>query len=369
MNRLKAQRPWARAVVFGFSAAALGCGDDSAAGGGGAGGGTGGTPISDLTELSCPTPGLLPFVTETNAFASDDNAFTAEGSPRSKDEASDTLGVPGGPRANTYVAAEQATPATDQPYDGKKARTGNSAGLSAVALRGEAVSLWTYDPAAQAWLTLGRTDTDDEGAYSIARTGGSTELGRPVYSILEADGSCAEHYEYLLDPGTQVIITDIDGTLTLSDEELFQQISDGAYVPVQMGSAAELVSAWADKGYVIIYMTARPHMFRAETRTWLRDQGFPTGPVLTANALVVDETARTYKASWVSRVLDDFQWDVVAAYGNAQSDIDAYEDGGIPKDITFIVGELAGTSGTVAVENNDYAAHITDFVEPYPDAN
>lgn len=368
MVNIKQQVRWA-GLFFCASLGAAGCGDDSAAGGGGAGGGTGGTPISDLTELSCPNPGLLPFVTETNTFASDDNAFTAEGSPRSKDESSDTLGVPGGPRANTYVAADMATPSSDQPYDGRKARTGNSAGLSAVPLRGEAVSLWTYDPGAAQWSTLGRADTDDDGKYTIARSGGASELGRPVYSILEADGTCAEHYEYILPAGTQVVITDIDGTLTLSDDELFKQIDDGGYVPIQMGSAAELTSAWAEKGYVIIYMTARPHLFRAETRAWLRDQGFPVGPVLTANSLVVDETAVIYKQAWVERVIDDFQWDVVAAYGNAQSDIDAYEAGGIPKDITFIVGPLAGTSGTVAVENEDYATHITDFVGPYPNAN
>ncbi|MBK6517645.1 MAG: hypothetical protein IPG04_26895 [Polyangiaceae bacterium] len=361
-------RWFALALTLSASTACRGGGGD-AEGGGGEGGGTGGTPISDATELQCPNPGTLPFVTESNTWASEDNQFTAEGSPRSKDEASDTLGVPGGPRANTYTAAEATTPTSDQPYDGRKARTGNSAGLTAVPLRGEAISLWTYDPTAEEWLTLGRMTTDDDGNYSVTRTGGATELGRPVYSILEADGSCAEHYEYLLPAGTKVILTDIDGTMTLSDEELFKQIDDGSYVPLQNESAELLMNTWVAKGYHVIYLTARPHEFRAETRSWLRDEGFPVGPVITANALVVDESARVYKRSWLNRVIDDFQWEIVAAYGNAASDIDAYEDAGVPKDISFIIGELAGQSGTVAIPNNDFTAHIADFVEPYPDAN
>ena len=67
-------------------------------------------------------------------------------------------------------------------------------------------------------------------------------------------------------------------------------------------------------------------------------------------------------------MLDDFGWTPVAAYGNADTDIGAYDEAGIPKDITFIVGELAGTEGTMPVENLDYADHIAAFVDPYPDA-
>ena len=149
---------------------------------------------------------------------------------------------------------------------------------------------------------------------------------------------------------------------------LFRQIDDGTYDPVENGSATALMNAWADKGYAIVYLTARPHAFRAETRAWLTDHGFPVGPVISANSLVFGDSARIYKRAWVNRMIGDFGWRIAAAYGNATSDIDAYEDGGIGKDITFIIGEFAGASETQSVENNDYTAHIADFVDSHPDA-
>jgi hypothetical protein len=342
------------------------CGDSDATGGSGGGGSP---PISDATELVCPSPGLLPFVTETHAFADPDNQLTADGSDRNKDEASDALGVPSGVSANTYVALGAASGTGDVVYTGKKARTGQAAGLSSIPLRGEAVSLWYYDEGAAKWETLGRTTTDEEGMYSITPAGAVVTSGRPVYSILEADGTCAEHFDFLYPAGTKVVVSDIDGTLTLNDDEFLQQINDGTYVPKQMGAAAELANAWADRGYVFVYVTARPHTFRSESRIWLEEQGFPPGPMLTATSLVVDDTARDYKASWLNRIRTDFQWDVVAAYGNAQSDIDAYALAGLPKETTFIVGPLAGGDMTQPIANEDYSEHVMTYVDLQPMAN
>ena len=165
-----------------------------------------------------------------------------------------------------------------------------------------------------------------------------------AFTVVEGDATCAIHGVFQWPAGTEVVITDIDGTMTFSDDELFKQIDDGAYVPLQNASADALMNAWSKKGYEIVYLTARPHLFRAETRRWLSDLGFPTGPVITANSLVFGDSAREYKGAWVKRLTNDLGWDIVAAYGNAESDIQAYEDAAIPKGITFIVGEFAGKS-------------------------
>ncbi len=343
------------------------CNDDSTSGGGGAGG-SGGQPISDATELVCPSPGLLPFHTEARDFATDANRQRANANPRSKDEASDTLGIDGGLQADTYMASADPSAATELDYLGRKARTTQNGGLSAYPLAGEPVSLWYYDPDTLSWITLGRQTTDDNGYYSLLPAMSTpTKEGRPVYSILEADGSCAEHYNYLLPETTPVIITDIDGTLTLNDEELFAQIDDGSYTPKQITAANTLMTRWAEKGYRIVYITARPHLFRAETRAWLRDEGFPTGPVITGSGLVFGSAAHEYKLAWMNRMLVDFKWNVVAAYGNADSDISAYAAAGIPKEVTFIVGPLAGTDGTQPIDNFDYTSHIATYVDAQPD--
>lgn len=130
------------------------------------------------------------------------------------------------------------------------------------------------------------------------------------------------------------------------DDELIEQISDFEHDPAEKLGSVALTQAWADKSYQMIYLTARPHMFRTETRQWLIDHGYAGGPIITAPQLVFSESARMYNREWVNRVKNQLGWDVVAAYGNAGSDIDAYEDAGIDKATTFIIGENAGVAGS-----------------------
>lgn len=321
----------------------------------------------DPVLLDCPAPGSLPFQLESSGVQDSANEQLLADNPRVKDQASDILGNPGGLLAYTSIDVS-ADPGDDEDlFEGAKARTVSEEGLGGVPIIGEFVSLWRYD--GSEWTSVARGKTDDFGAYSFDDIELSDNNLQPLYSVLEADGTCTPHYTFLFDPGTQVIITDIDGTMTLSDEELFTQIQDGNYDPLENGSAAEMMRLWNDKGFTVVYLTARPHQFRTETRVWLRDHNFPTGPLISSNTLVINDAARTYKRTWGRRLTEDFGWEIVAAYGNATSDIEAYEDAGIPKDITFIIGENAGVADTVPILDNDYSAHIVDFVEPHPDAN
>lgn len=318
-------------------------------------------PLSDATELRCPAPGApLPFRLDSDGFAAG-NAEIAAAKPRDKGEASDTIGNPGGLLANVYLA-DDASPSAAFELRGAKGKTAAINGLFTTPLAGEAVALWEYDDGLGSWRAVGREITDADGFYVHA--GDPSPDGRPVYAVLEADGSCAEHFTYRWPAATPVVITDIDGTLTLSDNELFEEVADPSYVQKTKLAAVELLQTWAAKGYPIIYMTARPHVFRIETRVWLRDLGFPPGPLITANN---PGDASAYKTLWLERMVDSFGWLPVAAYGNASTDISAYANAGIPKDITFIIGELAGSEGTVAIPGDDYTDHIADFVTPQPD--
>lgn len=319
----------------------------------------------DPVRLDCAPGGELPFETESTGFDNPAAQTAASSNPRLKDVSSDLLGNPGGPYAYTTLA--NADPVGEGvAYEGEKARTANDTGLDRTGLSGEAVSLWRYD--GEAWAQLDRQSTGDDGSYSFPDGALSNNNAQPLYAVLDADHSCAPHYTWLLDPGSPFILADIDGTLTLSDEELFMQVNDGAYDPLQKGAAAELMQAWAAKGYTVVYMTARPHLLRNETRAWLDTHDYPAGPLISSNSLAVGSSALEYKTAWGTRLLGDFGWTPVAFYGNADTDIGAYEAAGVPKDITFIIGELAGTEGTVAIEDDDYTTHIATFVDPYPDA-
>lgn len=321
----------------------------------------------DPVLLDCPNPASLPFATQASSFESAEATDVVANFPRNKDEASDLLGNPEGNVGYTTMGNDEQTSPNLQIFTGRKARTAPDQGLVQEYIpAGEWVSLWGYD--GTEWTELARTMTNMTGGYQFDGVPLTSNRLQPHYAILEGDQSCAAHYQFLLPAQTPIIVTDIDGTLTLSDEEFLTQIDDGSYDPVQMGAASELINAWADKGYPIVYLTARPHPFRSETRQWLDAHGFPAGPVISSGTLVVGSTAQEYKRTWVERLTSDFDWDVVAAYGNADSDIGAYAEGGIPTEITFIVGEFAGDSGTQPIENLDYTAHIAEFVEPYPDA-
>lgn len=323
-------------------------------------------PLTDATSLQCPTPGALPFRLTSDGFQKSTNVALAADNPRNKDEASDTLGTPSGILAGTtasiYLPDDEAPRAGGVGYRGAKARTTTTGGLTSKPLAGEKVSLWTYDTTATSWQSLGTTTTGDDGYYDVPAAGNAVPNGRPVYALLEADGTCAEHYNYFLPAGTKVVVTDIDGTLTLNDGELLTQITDPTYVPKAMGAAVRLTQAWADKGYTIVYLTARVHGLRAESRAWLTDLGFPGGPLITENGNKAD----VYKTIWLKRMRQDFGWDIVVAYGNADTDITAYAAAGIAKDKTFIVGPLAGNMETQPIANLDFTEHIATYVAAQP---
>lgn len=323
-------------------------------------------PNFDPIILACPSPGKLPFETETSGWQNPAAETIANENSRYKEESSDILGNPGGVLAYTTMPEADSPAAELSIFEGRRRRTTNDQGLQGEPLSGENVSLWSYD--GTSWSELGRTTTDDDGAYSFADLPLSANPQQAHYAILEADQSCSPHYTFALEPGTKVILTDIDGTMTLSDDEQGMQIADGMYDPLENGAAALLMQTWADKGYEIVYLTGRAHVLRADTRVWLREHGFPTGPLITAPTLAFGDAARSYKSTWVGRLRNDFGWEITAAYGNADSDIDAFDDGGIPKDVTFIIGENAGAADTQPIADNDFSDHITSYVEAQPDA-
>jgi hypothetical protein len=314
-------------------------------------------PLTKATSLHCPSPGALPFRLTSHGFLSSANRTVATDDPHSKDQASDTLGNPGGVSASVYLADNQAPTASPIDYRGVKARSPVNNGASPTPLVGENVSLWTYDTGS--WMQLGRGKTDSDGGYDVPDTGFLAANGTPVYAMLEADGSCAEHFDYLLAPGAKVVVSDIDGTLTFDDNELLLQLADETHVPRKMGAADQLTQAWAMKGYPVIYLTARTHGLRSESRSWLEDQGFAAGPLITANT---GGPPDIYKTLWMNRMIQSFHWDVVAAYGNADTDITAYFNAGIDPAHVFVVGPLVDTRGAVKIPGNDFSQHITTYV-------
>ena len=320
-------------------------------------------PLTDATSLQCPVPGDLPFRLMTTGFQTASNATLAKLDTRVKDEASDTIGNPGGPYANVYLDPSASPTSAPVDYRGVKARTGANQGIETTPLVGEWVSAWYHDDTA-GWVAIGRDQTGDDGSYDLPATGYTAPNGSPVYAMLEADGSCATSYNLLLPTGSKVVVADIDGTLTTSDAELLMQLSDESYVPMMMGAANTLMQTWSMKGYPVIYLTARGNEYRAETAQWLGMESFPIGATITGSN---STDAQAYKTLWLQRMVTDFGWNVVAAYGNADTDIAAYQAVSIPNSQIFIVGPQGGDAGSTAIPNMDFTDHIANYVDAQPD--
>lgn len=300
---------------------------------------------------TCPVPGALPFQTISSSFETTEAKEWASDNPHVTHSGQDLLGMDGG-----------------QPLSGIMTRSAGTL-ISQRGVMDEWVSLWRREDAG-GWVQVNRVKTDGIGGFSLAPPSDQFPMGTgSLFSVLEGDGTCAVHGVFVWPSGTKVIVTDIDGTLTLDDNELLKQVLESpTHVPKENQGASEMLNVWAEKGYRIVYLSARPHNLRGISRVWLHGVGAPFGPLRTADTFVYGESARTYKAQFIDRVRTELGWEVVAVYGNADSDIQAYEDAGIPKSVTFTVGELAGENGTVAIGNNDYTQHTASFVRNQPDA-
>lgn len=174
------------------------------------------------------------------------------------------------------------------------------------------------------------------------------------------------------------IVTDIDATLTTSDTEFILQIADGTYDPAEREGAHELITAYADLGYRIMYLTARSEDIvllgtgetaREATERWLVEHGFPSDPettvVVLAPMFVIDDAAAEFKAGALMEQ-QAAGWRFDYAYGNAVSDIDAYAAAGIDPLATFIITENGGMGGTVAVPGEGWVDHAAAHLPTVP---
>jgi phosphatidate phosphatase PAH1 len=181
-----------------------------------------------------------------------------------------------------------------------------------------------------------------------------------------------------LDP-TPAIVTDIDETLTLSDMEFLQQVIQPEYVPRMRTDALALIQELYRRGYHVVYLTARSEdlelvdgtMAREATVSWLTDQGFP----MNAERTRVDLSPVSHTgddagtAAYKRDTIEAYQtqgWEFVYAFGNATTDASAYVEAGIPLAQIYMIGELAGDQGTVAVAGEGWTDVLATEITPLP---
>jgi phosphatidate phosphatase PAH1 len=182
--------------------------------------------------------------------------------------------------------------------------------------------------------------------------------------IVRGDLTAADQYIEVVPAGTPVVLTDVDGTLTTSESEEFFDLLVGTLPEVRPG-APEALQALAAKGYHPIYLTARPEFLGTRTQEFVRERGLPPGIVHTS--LFFDGALGSAAVEFKTDELAAFAARGLVptfAFGNSQSDGDAYENAGIqPLDHRVFI-ELDDAHGGRRVES---WAEIVAELEALPD--
>jgi hypothetical protein len=186
------------------------------------------------------------------------------------------------------------------------------------------------------WEELGTARTDEDGRFGL-HLAGTKRLGvgmRDIY-VRSPDGDDFRFLAFVAPRGTPLVVSDIDGTLTHSEGAFQKAIQFGGDVDAQPDAAASFRDA-TEKGYQLVYVTARGDRFTDSTRKWLAEHGFPRGPIRLGRPLFVMPGADTIEYKWDVVVRLRHAFEVAAVVGNRRSDIEAYRMAGMPARRTFV---------------------------------
>ncbi len=161
----------------------------------------------------------------------------------------------------------------------------------------------------------------------------------------------------------KLVVFDMDGTLTTADSEItwdyLNELWNGDVNDSEMyPGAPEVATYYYQRGYNILYLTARPYWLSEKSYQWLVLKNFPFGLLHTYEGATPDGNfdAAGFKKAYLQSLIDkgiEFSF----TYGNALTDIEAYKFIGKPCDEIFIIGEHAGKECVNAVAN--YVYHLT----------
>ena len=178
-------------------------------------------------------------------------------------------------------------------------------------------------------------------------------------------------------------MTDIDGTITESDIK-------GHVFPIFGFSAhhdhvVEMFHKIGDNGYNVVYLTARSIASDIDTREYLfedlQDQNgysLPKGPVFlspkTFAEALVDALSNPspVKTATTKAFLDLFDIKenvVLGAYGNKNSDTQAYMDAGISTNIIYLINTDSVIRRVSDNKRTSYFEHASKVNQKYPKIN
>jgi phosphatidate phosphatase PAH1 len=187
-----------------------------------------------------------------------------------------------------------------------------------------------------AWLPIGTALTDTDGKIAHVLDG-DARLGpglRDLFVSVSGDRTGARFLAYVDAPGSPIVVTDVDGTLTASENAYPESLALGGTVDAQPDAAAAF-RATSARGAQVIYISARGDRFTQDTRDWFAANGFPLGPVRLPTSIITipgDDTIE-FKTTALASVA---AFSLRAGVGNRATDIAAYTNAGLTPDRIFI---------------------------------
>jgi phosphatidate phosphatase PAH1 len=188
----------------------------------------------------------------------------------------------------------------------------------------------------------------------------------PFFLMVPGDGSSADGTVYAIAPATKAVLFDIDGTLTVDDGEMFEDLLGGHANAFPDANA--VANRWATAGYLIVYTTGRPHFLRNYTKEWLTTNGFPPGPIFTVaslrQSLPTEAGVGAFKNALITKLIKEGLV-FVRAYGNAATDACAYMRAGIAPTNVYMTNNLSRQcDGKKTQPLPSYTKHLQGLVIP-----
>ncbi|HYX33052.1 MAG TPA: HAD family acid phosphatase [Oligoflexus sp.] len=217
-------------------------------------------------------------------------------------------------------------------------------------LQGEEVDIYLLRGCGDTWEKLGTGVTTHGGGATIEGIpddGGRVyfqipvdkqlDVGRHrVHLVVAGDHTTTEMFIEVMPAGVPLFVSDVDGTLTTSELAELGSTITGA-TPDANDGAAEALKGLVSKGYRPVYLTARPELSVQRTRDFVEERAFPDGRIETSLASLLGLTgskAAAYKSDALNRLVDK-GFEIAYAFGNTDTDAQAYENAGIPTESRY----------------------------------
>jgi phosphatidate phosphatase PAH1 len=171
------------------------------------------------------------------------------------------------------------------------------------------------------WRSLGVARTDSDGRFTIElRDKARLAVGmRDLYVAAHGDGSGSYFIGYVAPRGANVVVTDVDGTISWSENSIVKQaVKRSTDVKPRPNAPAAL----SQLSYPIVYVTARGDVFINLTRRWLESHGFPRGLLRLSQGAFAKPGASAI--AYKTETLKALGIPIAAGIGNRKSDITAY---------------------------------------------